>query len=248
MNKSFEKYSDGRRQLFLFHFAGGSSYSFDFMRPFLTEFEILPLELPGRGNRIREKLIENFEDAANDFVNRILRLLKGGNFVFYGHSLGALFAFRVCQLLENRNILPQYIVVSGNAGPGIALDKDLNELEKEDFISELIKLGGIPAEIAEEPEIIDFFLPILRADFEMANKETFKIEGGINTPIYALMGNEEETSNEIENWKNYTIGDFQSRIVKGNHFFIYEQVETVATAIKLFKAASVNDRRSNKSI
>lgn len=228
------KQKNNKRQLFLFHFAGGSCYSFEFMMPFLANFDIVALELPGRGNRIKENLTGDFEEAARDFVGQVLKSLKGLNFIFYGHSLGALFAFRVCQLLEERNVFPEYIVVSGNAGPGITLDKNLNDLKGEDFVSELINIGGIPKAIAEDSDAMDFFVPILRSDFGLANYKNLKIAGIIGTPIYALMGNKEESVNEITNWRNFTSADFQYNILEGDHFFIYEQVERVARVIKLF--------------
>ena len=234
MYENTNKQKNNKRQLFLFHFAGGSCYSFEFMMPFLADFEVVPLELPGRGNRIKENLTTNFEEAARDFLGQVLMSLNGLNFIFYGHSLGALLAFRVCQLLAERNIFPEYIVVSGNAGPGVTLDKNLNDLDRKDFVSELINLGGIPVAIAEDSESMDFFMPILRSDFSLADYKNLNIEGAIKTPIYALMGDKEKSVNEINNWKNFTSADFQSNVLEGNHFFIYEQVERVAEVIKLF--------------
>lgn len=233
MCRNVEKPKNHKRQLFLFHFAGGSSYSFEFLIPFLVNFEVIALELPGRGNRIKENLIEDFEEAAIDYLGQVVKSLKGSNFIFYGHSLGALLAFRVCQLLEEQNIFPQYLVVSGNAGPGIIIGKNLNELEKDDFVSELIILGGIPQAIAEDSETLDFFLPILRSDFKIAAKDKLEIDGLINTPIYALMGDKEESANEITNWKNFTRTDFRCNILPGNHFFIYEQAKRIAKIINL---------------
>lgn len=234
MYENSYKQDNNKRQLFLFHFAGGSSYSFEFMKPFLADFEVIALELPGRGNRIKESLTENFEEAAWDFFRQILKLLRGSNFVFYGHSLGALFAFRLCQLLEERNIFPAYIVVTGNPGPGIVFGKNLNELEKDDFVSELKKLGGIPQAILEDADSLNYFLPILRSDFGIADNKNFKINGVINTPIYALMGNKEDSVNEITNWEKFTTRAFKCKILDGNHFFIYEQVERIAKVIQLF--------------
>ena len=227
-------HSLGKKQLFLFHFAGGSRYSFDFMMSSLTDFDIIPLELPGRGNRIKEPLINNFERAARDLLFQVLRILKSQIFIFYGHSLGALLALRVCQLLELRNMSPEYIVVSGNPGPGIPPVKQLHKLDDTEFIAELKDLGGIPEEILGNPGTLEFFLPILRADFELAYPKNAEIESRINTPIYALMGDKEEHATEITNWKNFTNVDFRFKILAGNHFFIHEQTETVAEAINSF--------------
>lgn len=223
-----------KRQLFLFHFAGGSRYSFEFLTPFLADFEIIALELPGRGDRVKENLTKDFEKAAADLLSQVLGFRKDPNFIFYGHSLGALLAFRVCQLLEDRNIPPAYIVVSGNPGPGIDPDKNMHELGDEDFIAELKSLGGIPEEIFEDSNTLSFFLPILRSDFELANKIKLELKSRINTPIYAVMGDKEEHVGEITNWKNFTTVDFQFRIFEGSHFFIYEQPKRVADFINYF--------------
>lgn len=223
-----------KRQLFLFHFAGGSRYSFEFMTPFLGDFDIIALELPGRGNRIKENLTWDFEKAAYDFYWQVLKLLKSRNFIFYGHSLGALLAFRVCQLLEHRKISPAYLVVSGNPGPGIPPTKQLHELDDNDFIAELRNLGGIPEEILENPQSLEFFLPILRSDFALAYRKKTENKSRINTPIYALMGDKEEHVDDIANWKNFTNVDFRFKILEGNHFFIHEQTEKVAEAINFF--------------
>ncbi len=50
-----------KTQLFLLHFAGGNYYSFRFMFPQLNEFEIIPVELPGRGKRMKENLLKDFD-------------------------------------------------------------------------------------------------------------------------------------------------------------------------------------------
>ena len=45
-------------QLFLLHFAGGNKYSFNFLKKYLeSAFELVSIELPGRGDRMSEKLI-----------------------------------------------------------------------------------------------------------------------------------------------------------------------------------------------
>ena len=204
------------------------------MTPSLADFDIIALELPGRGNRIKEPLTKDFERAAVDFHFQVLRLLTSRDFILYGHSLGALLAFRVCQLLEDRNISPTYLVVTGNPGPGIHPEKQLHELADNDFIAELRNLGGIPEAILEDTDTLRFFLPILRSDFELATRENMERKTRINTPIYAMMGDKEEYVNEITNWKNFTTVEFRFKILEGDHFFIHAQAERVTHAINFF--------------
>src|ERR1043166_8245649 len=82
-------------QLFLLHFAGGNCYSFQFMMPLLRDFEVVSLELPGRGKRINEPLVTNFDLAANDILRQLRQKLASSSFLIYGHSMGAYLALRV---------------------------------------------------------------------------------------------------------------------------------------------------------
>jgi external thioesterase TEII len=78
-----------QRQVFLFHFAGGSSYSFRFLDEHLKDLDVVKLELPGRGTRSAEALIMDFERAAEDLLNQVISNLRSGNFVLFGHSMGS---------------------------------------------------------------------------------------------------------------------------------------------------------------
>lgn len=63
----------------------------------------------------------------------------------------------------------------------------------------------------------------------------------INTPIYALMGTEEETCSEIENWKIFTDSDFRYNVLKGNHFFIYPHSDQIAMILNKSFSAKKRD-------
>lgn len=223
-------------QLFLLHFAGGSSFSFDFLKKKL-DYNLMStaLELPGRGKRMNENLIKIKEEAIYDYCDQIVRLRNGAPFVIYGHSMGATLGLSVVSRLEKMGHYPEQLIVSGNAGPGIKRQKDYPRylLSDSEFKEELRELGGIPEEVLTDDELYDFFGPIIRADFECLEKDSF-LEKGIvlKTPIYAMMGNEEETSHEIENWSTFTNSNFQYRILKGNHFFIYNHPDEIAGVLK----------------
>ena len=131
-------------QLFLLHFAGGNCYSFKFLLPYLKDFDVIQLELPGRGNRINEALITEYDQAAADIYRQILSKLTNSAYLIYGHSLGAYLALRVTHMLEKVGQAPVYMLVSGNPGPGIRENRKRYLLEKEEFILELRCLGGIP--------------------------------------------------------------------------------------------------------
>jgi surfactin synthase thioesterase subunit len=218
-------------QLFLLHFAGGNQYSFEFLKKEVSNVNFIPLELPGRGKRHREELFKNKSQAIEDYFNQIKSLRNGEPYLIYGHSMGATLGLSVAAKLEAIDDSPELLVFSGNAGPGVTNKKDFlyHELDDARFKEELLDLGGIPTEVAQNDELFNYFSPIIRADFECLEKDSFSEKDlKLKTPIYALMGSEEENSDQIENWKNFTMNNFTHEIVEGNHFFIHNHAEKLA--------------------
>ncbi len=229
-----------RPQLFLLHFAGGNYYSFRFLKPYLSCFEVVCLELPGRGNRGEEPLLKDFEAAAIDLYDQIITKLKSNKFMIYGHSMGAYLGLRVANLLENSGNYLTGLVVSGNPGPGIFRSKkNVNYLlNKSEFISELRTLGGMSKDLLENEEIFSFFEPVLRADFEIAERNQLAVQPPINAKLFAIMGSEEENVAQIDNWSRFTKGDFKTLVLEGNHFFIYDHPRRIADIIFSFYSES----------
>lgn len=218
-------------QLFMFHFAGGNSYSFNFAEAYLNKFKIETIELPGRGARSDESLIKDFNQAADDIYKQIRSRLNSKYFVIYGHSMGALLAFKVTKMLELNNVAPLYLIVTGNAGPRIRENIKRHLLNDVDFITEIKKLGGLSAEFLESKELLDYFIPILKADFEIAEENNLDEKTVVSTPIYAIMGDKEKHAESITNWSNYTISDFNFELLEGNHFFIFNHAGKISSII-----------------
>lgn len=221
-------------QLFMFHFAGGNENSFNFLEPGLQEFKIETIELPGRGMRSGEMLIKNFSVAADDCYRQVREKLNTTNFVLYGHSMGASLAFRVAKMLEQENISPSCLIVTGNAGPKVKGNVKRYLLKPEDFIKEVKILGGLSPEFLESQELMDYFMPIMKADFEIAEENNLDSKSIINTPVYAVMGDSEKHVKDIANWSGYTTSDFKYEVLQGDHFFIRNHAERLSTIILKF--------------
>lgn len=219
-------------KLFLLHFAGGNCYSFQFMEPLLKDFDVFSLELPGRGRRINEGLLKDFDSAAQDIYRQIANKLANSNFLIYGHSMGAYLALRVSGILEKEGRLPACLVVSGNAGSEVGDDKKRSLYGNKEFIEELQSIGGIPPELLEDKELFSFFEPILRADFEIVEGYKIANEAALSSPIYALMGSREEDADKISNWSRFTRSRFNFEILEGDHFFIRQHPQRIAMVIK----------------
>nr|WP_295875054.1 alpha/beta fold hydrolase [uncultured Chitinophaga sp.] len=222
-----------RPQLFLLHFAGGNCYSFQFLTPLLHGFDVIALELPGRGRRMEEPLLTDFDQAAEDVCRQIRARLNGAGFMIYGHSMGAYLGLRATSWLEENGKPPLALVVSGNAGPGMRDIKSRYLLEHDAFVAELRKLGGVPEELFENRELFDFFEPILRADFEIAERNNIENAAAVNVPLYAIMGSEEEKAASIDNWGRFTHSFFNAEVLPGDHFFIHRHPHRLMQIIRL---------------
>ncbi len=236
-----------KSQLFLLHFAGGSCYSFDFLRKELNaDIEFIPLEIPGRGKRFEEELLKDKNAAIQDYFNQIKKSRNDQPYLIFGHSMGATLGLSVAKLMEKLNDPPCHLIVSGNPGPDAGkLEKDLEKgdrylMNDDDFKEELRELGGVPEEVIENDELYGFFSPILRADFELLEKDDFSEKGTkLQTPICALMGSEEDYNVKIENWKRFTTSQFQFKILEGDHFFINDHPKEITNLINVFMKSNI---------
>lgn len=216
----------------MFHFAGGNSYSFRFMNPYLSDFEIVAIELPGRGMRSGESLVTNYDQVIKDTYRQVINQLNSDAFLVYGHSMGAILAFDIVRMLEADGLHPLHLIVTGSPGPQIKTNEQIYLLDDKNFIEEVKKLGGLPEEIYKSQEILDYFTPILKADFEVCDKNTLNDDCIINTPVYCMMGDGEKHASSIYNWSKYTRSLFRHEIQSGNHFFIYNSAHRICEVIK----------------
>ncbi|WP_430408762.1 thioesterase II family protein [Kordia sp.] len=226
-------------QIILLHFAGGSAYSYDFLKKQLTisnAIEFHALELPGRGRRHSEACISSKEAAIHDYVQQIKNLRNSKPYLIYGHSMGATLGLSITKEMENSGDSPVILITSGNPGPGIKETAENQQkrylMNDSDFKKELRKLGGVPEEVLTNQELYEFFGPIMRADFKVLENDDFSEKGlKINTPIHAIMGTEEWQNECIDNWKNFTKSGFQHSILSGNHFFIHQNAVQLSEII-----------------
>jgi surfactin synthase thioesterase subunit len=221
-----------RKQVFFLHFAGGSFHSYDFLIPHLNNFDCYQLELPGRGKRVAEPLLYTFEEAVADYTQQILSLLKRGEFMIYGHSMGATLGAFVTSRLERLGYVPNLLLTTGNPGPGLDFNKNRYKMNKTEFLLELKKIGGMPQEFFQHSELIDYFMPILKADFQIVELNTKEKLPPLRSPFMALMGQDEELVNQIDNWRKYVKGYYESRVLDGHHFFIHQHVSLLVDIIQ----------------
>ncbi len=221
-------------KIFILHHAGGNCYSYQFLVPHLSDkFDVELLELPGRGRRMKEKLIYTEKEAVQDYVNQISSKVNGAPFMIYGHSMGALLSPAIIRDLSAIDLHPVCLVVTGSQGFLPPDEPKKYSFSKEELIADLRRMGGVPDNFLDNKALFDFFEPVMRADFETLDLYDWDANPPyISTPIHAIMGDKEKFSAGIGNWKRYTSGDFHSEIAEGGHFFVFDIPVKLADTIK----------------
>jgi surfactin synthase thioesterase subunit len=222
--------------LFFFSYAGGTATLYLKWKKYIHRFiHIYPLEIPGRGTRINESLCYTVEDIVDDAYRKISKLIDDEEYAIFGYSMGSLIGFELCRKLkENGHKMPLHLFTAALMSPQlIEKRKNIHTLSNEEFQQELIKYNGFPNEIIENKAIMDFYLPIFKADFEAI--ETYKYRKNnnkIDVDITTLYGKEDNIQlDQIHTWANVTTGTHNTYEMKGNHFFILNQAEGISDII-----------------
>jgi medium-chain acyl-[acyl-carrier-protein] hydrolase len=218
-------------RLFCFPYAGGSALIYREWGAHLPEqVEVCPVQLPGRGHRLREPPLPRMQPLAEETA-RALQPLFDKPFAFFGHSMGAVLAFEIARLLRARSgPSPSHLFVSGRQAPQVpetaAPTYDLPEPE---FIEELRRLNGTPPEVLAEPELMQVMLPLLRADFEAVQTYTYREEPPLDCPLSVYGGGQDEevSREELEGWCEQTNAACTLRLFPGDHFFLNTARDTV---------------------
>ncbi|WP_158996980.1 thioesterase II family protein [Pigmentibacter ruber] len=222
--------SDKKIYLICFHHAGGTAYSIYPMIKFLKnipELEILSYEFQGRGKRSSENLCDNFSEIHNEVINCLNRELdKVSPRIFLGHSMGGIFAYEY--LKQNKTVgVQQGLIISSKLPPICQyLQKIYNPaMKKQDFLNIINEFGGIENEILDNEELIDYFLPILRNDFNLVyDYESNFIDPcivKINADILAIYGINDKfiSSDDMKVWQNYSNLNCKILALNGEHFY-----------------------------
>lgn len=222
-------------RLFCFPYAGGAARTY---RPWAQtlplEIDVCALEVPGRGNRLREPPPTKISQAV-DLIGKEIVSLLDRPYAFFGHSMGAILGFEVARLLRRRaQQLPTHLFVSGHRAPQVPKTEPFTyNLPEVEFIEELHRLNGTPVEVLEHPDMMRIMMPLLRADFESIQTYSYTHEPPLDCPITVLGGlSDPDVSREtLEPWREQTTAAFNLKMFPGDHFFLHQEQTRILRVI-----------------
>lgn len=233
-------------RLFCFPYAGASAFALSrWAHASPRTVDVRPLQLPGRGRRIREPAITRMELLV-DAIGMELLPLVDRPYAIFGHSMGALLAFEIVRWLRERQArTPFHLYVSGRRAPHLPGPTYMSpNATDETLIAFLRDLNGTPREVLDEPELIKLLLPALRADLCICRSYVYRDGDPLDCPITAFGGRDdpESTDEHMCGWAKHTAGRFAAFTFPGGHFYLVEQEASLLA--KLFDSLVASVRSS----
>ncbi|MBO1416425.1 thioesterase II family protein [Streptomyces sp. FH025] len=214
---------DPELRLIGFHHAGGSgSAYFPLHKELPPTWELLLLDLPGRGKRYGQAPIEELTEAVELAVRDVLPWTDAP-FALFGHSYGSLVALETARTLHGLGREPVWLGVSGRVPPSYrGRRKQLSSLPDGELLQELDAMGGLPEQLAEIPEFLDRFVRLTRADLRAV--ESFRPaedRAVLGCPITVFCGTDDAWGppEEMDGWGLETSAGHRRLVHRGGHFY-----------------------------
>jgi surfactin synthase thioesterase subunit len=211
-------------RLACFPYAGGRASAFSGWQKYLpSEVELCCVQLPGRDAK-------RFDPPFTDFTSLIsalaqgLRTTLGIPVAFFGHSMGALIIFELAREFRRQRLpAPVHLFVSGLLAPHLNdVEEPIHNLPDGPFVHELQRRYGETEDFLQSPELVELFLPLLRADFSVCETYKYRWEEPLDCPISAFGGSQDRkvARHHLAAWRMHTRGPFNLRIFPGDHFYL----------------------------
>lgn len=215
-------------RLFTFHHAGGDVSAFaGWQRALGPAIEVVPVRLPGRGRRGWSRPHRDMTSLAEALADDLAARLTGRH-LFYGHSMGAMVAYRLARIQAgNGRRLPERLIVGACAAPHRTQRLSRLLAESDAGLARwLTDLSDSPAAMSamiSETELGDALLARLREDLRLCSTRPagedppepldcpIDVFSGLRDPLVPL--------EDAQAWSSYSTVACRVHPVRGGHFF-----------------------------
>jgi medium-chain acyl-[acyl-carrier-protein] hydrolase len=201
----------------------------------LPDIELISIQYPGRSTLVKKRPCTSIQELAEE-SRKTLDTLSDRPFYFFGHSMGGSVAFETARMLRRSGMrLPQALVLSACNPPQSipSFRRQLHTLSDDQLLIAIKQYGGMPSEILQSPDMLAYFLPLLRTDMTALETWVCQPEAPLDVPILALGGDIDRTVDlaQLQLWRDFTNADFECQVLPGNHFFFQDRPSLVIDKI-----------------
>jgi surfactin synthase thioesterase subunit len=149
--------------------------------------------------------------------------------------MGALVAFGLCRWLRERHFpMPAHLFLAGRRAPHLRdTYPPAGEMTDAYILARVRRYGGTPQQVFADPELMELFMPVFRADFGLLAALRYVPEEPLDVPMTVLGGatDDDARPEQLEAWRDHTKGSFSRRSFEGDHFFIHSAEAAVLKVI-----------------
>jgi surfactin synthase thioesterase subunit len=215
------------------------------------DIDVCPVQLPGREERWRERLLEDCEEAVG-LLAEALTPYTDRPFAFYGHSMGALLAYRLAHEFGTVRGGPlRHLFVAAYTSPSLGpnpvaarIAEAYRSLGHSTWPSaaELLKTYGerprqlrravresLGADAGEQ--LAGVLEPVGCADLRVVHGAVpWTADAGLDAPVTALHGRRDPLVDEegMRAWQQVTKGAFRLETFSGDHYFCHPDQQQTA--------------------
>lgn len=184
---------------------------------------LVPVELPGRGARMGEDFVHDFERLVARLCDEHLPSMRVGRFALFGHSMGALLAYGMARRLRSiGEPLPALLAVSASAAPSRRdTQRYAGRQDDASLMADLREQGGTPQEVFDSPELLRLTLDTLAADYRVCGSFERGDAPPLPVPLCAFAGRHDGIdARSVDAWSRETSRAFTLDWFDGGHFFL----------------------------
>ncbi|QES43772.1 thioesterase [Streptomyces venezuelae] len=222
------------RLLCLPHAGGSASFYLPFARAFGPDIDVLTVQYPGRQDRWHEPCVDSVTGLADALLDEVLPWADRP-LALFGHSMGAMVGYELAVRLERAGSPPLAVFASGRRAPSRLRDNPspIHLRDDRGLIDELRALSGTDARVFEDEELLRRALPAIRSDYKAAETYRYVPRPPLSAPVHVIVGADDGrvTPDEAQAWAGHTTGGFSLETRSGGHFYLTEQMSSVADTV-----------------
>lgn len=216
------------------HLGGSASIYYQWKKYLNEKIEIVPIELAGRGERIKECFYEDFSTLISD-VSEKISIEENEKYAFFGHSMGALIAYELYYyMLHKDSTIPTHIFFSGRNTPEVKDEIFFGQMTDQELIDGLIQIGGIPPQLLNYPELLNLSLAVIKADRKVMQTYEFKLHTNkLLCDITVMAGKDDLTLDygKMDEWSLITKQKCNYSYYPGAHFYVEKNLADICSLI-----------------
>jgi len=149
--------------------------------------------------------------------------------------MGALIAFEMARAMRRRHATNlAHLFVSARIAPHlVSAGSPMSQLPDIELIARLRELNGTPEMVLQHQELLNLFLPIIRADMELNETYLYYLEAPLSVPLTVFGGTSDPrvSQSNLEMWKDHASSSFSLKMFSGDHFFINTAKQQVLASL-----------------